>query len=504
MLITAGARMLARLTKKRFRGWELQAESLQMKTMKHLVLRARYTAYGKEHGFGSVKTYPDFVNSVPVRSYESFKPYIDRIISGEKNVLWPGKPLYFAKTSGTTSGIKYIPITKASIPNHIDSARNALLMYLLKTDNDAFLKGKYIFISGSPELQKTGGILTGRLSGIVHHHVPAYLNRKKCPTYATNIIDDWEKKLEGIIDETMAENMSLISGIPPWVEMYFESLLKRTGKKQVQDIFPEFSLFVHGGVNFSLYSDKIFGLIGREIDCLETYPASEGFIAFQDEFPSRGLLLIPDSGIFFEFIPAERFHEADPPRYWLGEVETGRDYALILSSNAGLWGYSIGDTVRFVSTKPYRIVVTGRLSHFTSAFGEHVIASEAEYAMKMAAFESGAVVREFTLAPLVNNPNGLPCHQWFVEFKQRPSHPEAFAEQLDKALQEKNIYYKDLIKGKILQKAMVVEVPSGTFNRYLDAFGKLGGQNKLPHLSNDRTIADWIAENQPGTGIFNP
>jgi hypothetical protein len=495
MFINAGAKLLARLSRKKFRRWKTCADDLQEKILYHLIETGRKTAFGKEHSFADINNYQAFKEHVPIADYEQIKPWIDRIKAGEKDVLWPGRPVYFAKTSGTTSGAKYIPITRDSLPNHIDSARNALLMYILKTGNTNFIGGKYIFLSGSPELTDTNGIPTGRLSGIAHNNIPFYLHKKRLPSYKINCISDWETKLSAIADETLPLDMSLISGIPPWVEMYFEYLLSRTGKKNILEIFPRFSILVHGGVSFNHYSDKLFRLIGREIDTLETFPASEGFFAFQDEFPSKGLLLIPDSGIFFEFIPADRYYEENPPRYRLRDVKTDINYALILSSNAGLWGYSIGDIVKFTSVNPYRLEVTGRLNQFTSAFGEHVIGEEVENAINQAVKHTGAVVRDFTLAPLVDNPDGLPCHQWFVEFKKQPKNIEEFAAKIDEAIQEQNIYYTDLIKAKVLRPALIMPVPKNTFNNYMKAQGKLGGQNKIPHLSNDRKIADWIMKN---------
>jgi hypothetical protein len=494
MIVSLGARILARYSKARFRSWDGQSEKLQEQVFRELLARGRETAFGREHGFASVASYEDFRERVPVRDYEGIRPYIERIIAGEKDVLWPGRPLYFAKTSGTTSGAKFIPITRDSMPNHIDSARQALLMYILKTGNTGFLKGKYIFISGSPELERTGGILTGRLSGIVHHHIPSYLRGKRLPRFETNCIPDWEQKLDRIVAETATRPMSLISGIPPWVEMYFERLLDHTGQPSIARLFPGFGLLVHGGVNFEPYRDKLFRLIGKEVDALETYPASEGFIAFQAEFPRGGLVPIPDSGIFYEFIPAGDFHRADPPRLRLAEVEPGVQYVVVLHTNAGLWGYNIGDTVRFESVRPYRMVVSGRLSQYTSAFGEHVIGEEAEAAMQQAVEASGAVVKEFTLAPLVDNPDGKPCHQWFVEFSAPPEDIPGFAKAVDQALRQRNAYYRDLVTGHILEPAQVVPVPEGTFRAYMKSVGKLGGQNKVPHLSNDRRIADWISD----------
>ncbi len=486
--------MIASLSKPRFDRWHHDAVGLQQRVFNSLLARGRKTRFGKAHGFEQISGYEGFKKRVPIRDYEGFSPYIQRILKGEHDVLWPGRPMYFSKTSGTTSGAKYIPITRESMPYHIRSARNALLMYTLKTGRTDFVRGRMIFISGSPDLDTSQDIPTGRLSGISHRHVPKYLRNRRLPSYDVNCITDWEKKLDAVVDESAGHSLSLISGIPPWVEMYFERLLSRTGKSHVADVFPDFSLFVYGGVNFKPYEKKFQQLIGREVPSLETFPASEGFIGFQDEWPSEGLLLIPDGGIFFEFIPADRFDDDDPPRLSLAEVQEGVNYVMILNTNAGLWGYNIGDTVRFVSLNPFRFVPTGRLSHYTSAFGEHVIAQEAEDAITRAAAATAAVVNEFTLAPFVDNPDGLPCHQWFVEFSKPPRDMQAFAANLDKALQERNTYYKDLVTGRILQPALVQPVPKNTFRQYMKSIGKLGGQNKVPHLSNERKIADWILE----------
>ncbi len=495
MLISAGAKLVAKFSKSRFDRWYRDAAGLQQKMFNQLIQKGRHTVFGADHGLGEVRTHEDFKNRVPIRDYEAFRPYIDQILKGGNDVLWPGRPMYFSKTSGTTSGAKYIPITKDSMPHHVHSARHALLMYLLKTGRTDFLRGRMIFISGSPELDTSDDIPTGRLSGISHRHVPAYLRKRRLPSYDINCIEDWEEKLDAIVEESLSKNMSLISGIPPWVEMYFERLIATSGKSTIAEIFPGFSLFVYGGVNFQPYQKKFFELIGKEVPSLETFPASEGFIGFQDEWPSQGLLLIPDAGIFYEFIPADQFYDEDPPRLALWEVEKDVNYVVIMNTNAGLWGYNIGDTIRFVSTDPYRFVSTGRLSHFTSAFGEHVIAQEAEDAITEAAAATGAVVTEFTLAPLVDNPDGLPCHQWFVEFSKKPEDVQRFATVLDQKMQEQNPYYKDLVSGNILQPALVEMLPAGSFTRYMKSIGKLGGQNKVPHLSNDRKIAEWMEDN---------
>lgn len=484
------AAVIARQTKK----WSLNPEKYQRQIFNSLITTAKSTTFGKDHSFSEIKNYDDFKSRVPIRDYEGLAPYVNRILAGEENVLWPGKPSYFAKTSGTTSGVKYIPITKDSIPNHINSARNALLAYVHETGNAAFLDNKLIFLSGAPTLTTKHGIHIGRLSGIVNHHVPGYLRTNQMPSYETNCIEDWETKIDKIVDETIDQNMSLISGIPPWVQMYFDRLSTKSGKK-IKDLFPEFSLFVYGGVNFEPYRAKLFESIGRTIDAVETYPASEGFIAYQDSQTEVGLLLLANSGIFFEFIPANEYFNENPTRLSIDQIEIGVNYALIINSNAGLWGYSIGDTVKFVSKYPHRLLVSGRIKHFISAFGEHVIGEEVENAMKATCskFPETEIV-EFTVAPNVTPKDGLPLHEWYVEFANKPNDLLAFASELDSQLRERNTYYDDLISGVILRPLEIIDLKKNAFIEYMKSIGKLGGQNKVPRLSNDRKIADLLQD----------
>ncbi|MBX9784495.1 MAG: GH3 auxin-responsive promoter family protein [Chitinophagaceae bacterium] len=463
----------------------------QESIFKALLKTGTGTQFGKNHHLENVKTYAEFSQAVPVRDYEKFKPYIQSIKEGKHNVLWKGRPIYFAKTSGTTSGVKYIPITKDSIPNHINTARNALLCYIAETGNNKFPDGKLIFLSGSPELERIGDIPTGRLSGIVNHHVPGYLRKNQLPSFETNCIEDWETKLDKIVEETIQQDMTLISGIPPWMQMYFDRLIEKSGKK-VGELFPHFSVMVQGGVNFQPYKSKLYESIGRHVDCIELFPASEGFFAFQDSQKAEGLLLNTNSGIFYEFIPAGEIFNENPTRLSLKDVKAGENYALIINSNAGLWGYNIGDTVKFVSTNPYRLVVTGRIKHFISAFGEHVIGEEVEQSMMKAAAEENVKVVEFTVAPYIQQGNGKSYHEWFVEFENMPSSISSFAHKIDSNLREKNIYYDDLITGNILDQLKITPVRKNGFIDYMKSIGKLGGQNKVPRLSNDRKLADEL------------
>jgi len=467
--------------------------ALQQKTFEYLVAKAKDTAFGKDHHFENIRTYDDFKKQVPVRDYEDLRPYIYRITHGVEDILWPGKPEYLAKTSGTTSGVKYIPITKESMPEHIKAARNALLNYIYETGKSDFVNGKMIFLQGSPVMQQKAGISVGRLSGIVANLVPAYLQKNRLPSYEINCIEDWEQKVDAIVEETLHEDMTLISGIPPWCQMYFDRLSAKTGGKKIKEIFPNFKLFVYGGVNYEPYRARIEESIGFAIDSIETYPASEGFIAFQDSQKDKSLLLLTDAGMFYEFIPAEEYFNENPTRLSLKDVELNKNYALILNTTAGLWGYSIGDTIKFVSKDPYRILVTGRIKHYISAFGEHVIGEEVEQALMSVAKEEGVDVVEFTVAPQVNPPKGeMPFHEWFIEFGKKPADLKAFALKVDKALQTKNIYYFDLVEGNILQPLIIRSLQKDAFISYMRTQGKLGGQNKVPRLSNDRKIADEL------------
>lgn len=466
----------------------------QQRVREYLIKTASKTAFGRDHGFDTIATAADFSAQIPKRSYEELLPYIERLKQGERDVLWPGLPLYLCKTSGTTAGTKYIPLTKASLPNHIGSARNALFAYIAETGNADFVNGKMIFLQGSPLLDYLpSGIAFGRLSGIVANHVPSYLQKNRMPSFETNCIEDWETKVNAIADETIKENMSLISGIPSWVQMYFEIVLKKTNRTTIREVFPNFNLFVFGGVNFEPYRGRFEELIGKKIPTIELYPASEGFIAYQNSQHDNGLLLNVDSGIYFEFIKADEYYNENPRRYHLGEVEVGVNYALLLSNNAGLWGYSIGDTVKFVSTSPYKIRVTGRIKHFTSAFGEHVIGEEADAVMSAAVEKFGLQVNEFHLAPQVQPGEGLPYHEWFIEWDIVPESISAIEKFMDDQMISLNVYYKDLIHGSVLRPLVIRNVPRGGFADYMKSQGKLGGQNKIPRLANDRKIADFLS-----------
>ncbi|MFM9825913.1 GH3 auxin-responsive promoter family protein [Flavobacterium sp.] len=498
-LATAFAQHIYRKTQ----AWANNPIETQRKVFLDLIEQAKNTQFGKDHYFDQIKKVEDFAKNVPIRDYEDLKPYIDKVVKGEENILWKGKPLYFAKTSGTTSGAKYIPLTKESMPYHIEAARNAILHYIHETGNASFVDGKMIFLQGSPILEEKNGIKLGRLSGIVAHFVPAYLQKNRMPSWETNCIEDWETKVNAIVEETINQNMTVISGIPSWVQMYFEKLSHKGGRP-VGKIFKNFNLFIYGGVNYEPYRAKFENLIGRKVDSIELFPASEGFFAYQDSQHEKGMLLLLNSGIFYEFIKSDEFFTdpesrsfgTGPKRYTIGEVELGVNYVLIISTNAGLWGYNIGDTIQFTSLKPYRVIVSGRIKHYISAFGEHVIGKEVESALQEAIVGTNIRINEFTVAPQINPIEGLPYHEWFIEFDPdasgEPENLDALSDVLDKAMRKQNIYYDDLIAGSVLKKLIITKVVKNGFQDYMKSIGKLGGQNKIPRLSNDRKIVDLL------------
>lgn len=486
---SALAKPFAKIVFNRIQKWAKNPIETQEKVFQDLISKAAETEFGKDHDFISINSYHDFIKRVPVRDYEDIKHYIEKVVAGKENVLWPDKPIYFAKTSGTTSGSKYIPITKESMPYHIEAARNAILLYIHETGNSKVVDGKMIFLQGSPILDKKNGIQLGRLSGIVAHYVPKYLQKNRLPSYETNCIDDWETKVDAIVEETLPENMTVISGIPSWVQMYFEKLQQKTGKK-VGDIFKNFNLFIFGGVNYEPYRAKFENLIGRKVDSIELYPASEGFFAFQDKRNEKGMLLLLNSGIFYEFIKADEFFSENPKRITIKDVELGVNYVMIISTNAGLWAYNIGDTIEFTSLKPYRVIVSGRIKHFISAFGEHVIGKEVEQAMLDATLGTSIRITEYTVAPQITPSEGLPYHEWFVEFENEPDDLLGLAKKIDESLQKQNSYYFDLISGKVLQPLKITKIKKDGFQEYMKSIGKLGGQNKIPRLSNDRKIVE--------------
>ncbi|MGB3149428.1 MAG: GH3 auxin-responsive promoter family protein [Maribacter sp.] len=486
------AKIFAKLIATRTSKWVSRPIETQQRVFEKLISSARATKFGRDHEFRNIKSFEDFAKKVPIRDYEELKPYVNEVIDGIEDILWPGKPIYFAKTSGTTSGAKYIPITEESIKYQVEASRNAILNYIHETGKTRFVNGKMILLQGSPELHEKNGIKLGRLSGISAHYVPNYLQKNRLPSWETNCIDDWETKVNAVVEETKQENMTVIAGIPSWVQMYFEKLKENTNQN-IGDLFENFELFIYGGVNYEPYRKKFEELIGRKVASIELFPASEGFFAYQDSQKEKGMLLLLNSGIFYEFIKADEFFDENRKRLTLKEIKLDVDYVMIISTNAGLWAYNLGDTIRFISTNPFKIVVSGRIKHFISAFGEHVIAKEVEEAMSEAMKQTDAKVNEFTVAPQITpEKDELPYHEWLIEFEKAPTDLKNFMAILDNSLQKQNSYYFDLIAGKILQPLKVTPIKIGGFREYMKSVGKLGGQNKVQRLSNDRILADAL------------
>ncbi|RKN82784.1 GH3 family domain-containing protein [Ulvibacterium marinum] len=487
------AKIFARRVAKKTAHWANRPIAMQEKVFKEIIQKASKTQFGKDHDFDNIDSHIDFVRNVPIRDYEQIKGYVEKVVEGKEDVLWPGKPIYFAKTSGTTSGAKYIPITKESIKHQVEASRNAILNYIHETGNSDFVNGRWIFLQGSPVLQEKNGVKLGRLSGISAHYVPNYLQKNRLPSWETNCIDDWETKVNTIVEETVNENMTVIAGIPSWVQMYFEKLHEKTNQ-DIGSLFPNFQLFIYGGLNYEPYRAKFENLIGRKVDSIELFPASEGFFAYQDSQEEKGMLLLLDSGIFYEFVKADEYFDEGAKRITIKEVEIGVNYVMIVSTDAGLWAYNLGDTVQFISVNPYKVIVSGRIKHFLSAFGEHVIAKEVEEAMQQAIVATDARINEFTVAPQISPAKDeLPYHEWLIEFENEPSEMGKFIETLDISLQKQNSYYFDLIDGKILQPLKITQIQKGGFQKYMKSIGKLGGQNKVQRLANDRKVADVLS-----------
>ncbi len=493
------AKRFARFIVNRNNRWSQYPVATQERVFAELIASGKTTVFGKDHGFSDITTHAEFVRNVPIRDYESLQGYIEQVRTGMEDILWPGKPVYLAKTSGTTSGAKYIPVTAPSIKYQVQASRDAILHYIHETGNAGFVDGRWIFLQGSPELQEKNGIKLGRLSGISAHYVPGYLQKNRMPSWETNCIEDWEAKVDQIVEETIDEDMTVIAGIPSWVQMYFEKLTAKTNKK-VGDLFPNFRLFIYGGINYEPYRARFENLIGKKVDSIELFPASEGFFAFQDSRSEKGMLLLLNSGIFYEFVEAGSFFEEGARRLTLGQVELHVNYVMIISTNAGLWAYNLGDTVQFISKEPYRVIVSGRIKHFISAFGEHVIAKEVDEAMQLSIEATGARVNEFTVAPEITPPGGgLPYHEWLVEFEKPPADLEVFCALLDQSMQDQNPYYLDLIKGKVLQRLKITQIRKDGFQEYMKSVGRFGGQNKVQRLANDRSVADVLLNfREPG------
>jgi len=466
----------------------LEAICTQEKFLKTWIHKNRKTAFGKDHNFDKIETYRDFTTFVPIRNYEEYLPYIERIKQGDHKVLSTEAPIYLLMTSGTTAGSKYIPISKTGVKHQIEGAMMALCFYAVHKKSAEFMKYKMIFLQGSPELEDTFVIPSGRLSGVVYHHVPKFFRRNKLPSYKINTIPNWQEKIDKIVDETWREDISILGGIPPWCIQYFEKLLQYTGNTQLKNLYPHLEMYIYGGLDFSSYRDLTQRLLGEGIACLQTYPASEGFFAVQDSLVVADMLLLLDQGNYYEFKPFNDPEEAEVAV--LKDVKLGVRYELIVTNNSGLYRYAIGDLVEFTTLHPFRIRVVGRTSQYISAFGEHVIAYEIEKTMENALSKFGLSIVDYYVYPDIEEKR----YEWLIEFDKTLHNDDllAIARFLDTELAHLNKYYAHLINGQIINNSLIVPIRKGTFKGFRESIGKEGGQNKVVRISNNDTFAKML------------
>ena len=474
-------------------------DDVQVAQLKTLLNKAQNTAIGKKYDFSSIKTIREFKDRLPVQDYEDLMPQVIQLRQGEKNLLWPGEINWFAKSSGTTSSkSKFIPISKESLNDcHYRGGRDTFIIYQKLFQETKLFTGKTLILGGSQQINNfSNNSVYGDLSAILIDNMPFWANFFRTPDKDIALLDDWEKKLKLITETTVNENVTAIAGVPSWLLVLLKQILKSTGKNNLLEIWPNLELFVHGGVNFSPYRGQYKEMIpSKEMNYLETYNASEGFFAIQNDFSSSGMLLMLDYGIFYEFMPLSELGKKNPKTLDLNEVDLNTDYAMIITTNGGLWRYLIGDTVRFTSKTPYKITVSGRTKHFINAFGEEVIIDNAEKALEKACKETGAIIREYTAAPIFMSGDEKGAHQWLIEFENIPQSEEAFIDILDKTLQEINSDYEaKRYKGMTLIKPTLSIARKGLFFDWLKSKNKLGGQNKVPRLANNREYMDDLIE----------
>ena len=486
-------RFLAKRQWERNKKNKFNALDHQNKIFKKIINNGVDSLFGKNNSINKSIKYIDFKKLIKLNDYESIRPYVKKISEGETNILTKGVPKYFAITSGTTSGTKYIPLTMEMLNFQMRAIKELLLLYSYQSGNCKLSNTGMMFIQGSPVLRKFNKIPFAKLSGITARHIPFFLKKNRYPSMKTNCISNWDEKIKKIVLETFDKDMGVIGGIPPWVITYFRALLAHTQASNIKEIFPNFELYIHGGTSFENYKNSIFKLCG-DIDTLETYPASEGFFAYQDNLNEKHLLLLTNHGVFYEFVEVSRFKKGDNERVCLADVELGKNYVLIVSTVSGLWAYNTGDTIRFVSINPYKIVFCGRVSQYCSVFGEHVIEKEVQTALTQTLKKSGGEICEFSVCPKIKTNTKESHHEWFIEFVVKPKNMRNFEESLNREMETQNIYYKDLIKSNIISTLKVICVKRGGFDEYMKSIGKFGGQNKCPHLSNDRKIGDFLSE----------
>ena len=470
---------------------------IQNETFSHLLRTASGTEWGRKYSYSSISSVRDYRNRVPVQSYDDIIPYIERLGNGEPDLLWPGIIKWFAKSSGTTSSrSKFIPLTRESLENcHYRAAKDVLAIYANNNPSSRMFTGKALILGGSHRIDYfSSKALCGDLSAILIRNAPIWVDLVRTPRKSIALIEDFEKKLDLITRTTINKNVTSFSGVPSWFLTLIKYILSYTGKSNLLEIWPKLEVFFHGGISFTPYRELYRQLIpGDNMHYMETYNASEGFFGIQDDLSIPDLLLMLDYGIFYEFVPVDYSGEQFPESYTIGEVEKGVNYALVISTNSGLWRYMIGDTIKFTSLQPYRFRITGRTRHFINAFGEEVIIDNAEKALEAACKSTGAIISEYTAGPVFMDVTSRGSHEWLIEFEKDPSDPDLFTDVLDSTLQSVNSDYEaKRYKDINLVKPVIRPVPKGTFHNWLKSKNKLGGQNKVPRLSNTREYIEEI------------
>lgn len=465
----------------------------QEKLMLEFVEAAMNTRFGKEHLFSTIRTYEDFKQHVPLRNYEELLPYIEKIRSGQADVLWKGRPVFFGKTSGTTSKTKFIPVTKESLNNQVGAPQYAALNYAHRYKQYSFLKGKVLLFSDGHFFEKINGIKAAPISTIANASVPAIYKWMRLPSDNINAIPQYETRIKAMIKACRGKDIRTIVAMPVWLLVFLRALKKSTGK-EFKDLFPNFKLLFLSGMDYMPYLEEIKRYITTPFDVLETYPSTEGFIAYQDIREERGMQLVLNNGIFFEFMPVNELGQRNANRVSLKDVEVGINYAVVLNTNAGLWGYLNGDTVRFKSIYPHRIDITGRITQYISAFGEHVTVEETNKSIAKTAAECQATIVDYTVAPNIKDDGSLPYHEWFIEFGQVPKNITEFAKRLDHSICLLNFSYRDVVVNKVIEPLKITLVPTGGFETFLKVSGKTGLQQKIPQVRNDYAFARLLKE----------
>jgi GH3 auxin-responsive promoter len=497
-LLSPAISSLARMRLWRIDGWRNNPEDAQREVLQDLVTSAQYTEFGRKYNFSQLFNIRSFKQAVPIHEYDDLKPYIQRIMAGEQNILWNTPVYWFAKSSGTTGDkSKFIPISEESLEDgHYKAAKDVLTMYYLFNPDSDMLTGKGLVLGGSHTIsQMNDEVQYGDLSAVLIQNSPFWGHWLRTPDISIALMNEWESKIEKLAETTINENVTSISGVPTWTIVLFKRILEITGKATMSEVWPNLELYMHGGVSFVPYKEQFKKLIGKDINYLEMYNASEGFFAAQDRPGEEGMLLFVDHGTFMEFMPVGEYGKENPQTIGLNDVELGKNYALVISTNGGLWRYLVGDTIQFTSLAPFRIKVSGRLKHYINAFGEEIIVDNTDKAIAEACEKTGAVVNDYTAAPVYFSDTANGAHEWLIEFEKEPVSLANFTDELDKALKNANSDYeakrhKDIALGK----PIIHSLQKGIFDEWLKSKGKFGGQHKVPRLSNERILLEELKQ----------